>query len=215
MIEKSSYQGELAAFIDLHASKNKLSKTELAKRSGISRQSLYKIINGDVRQTYISTMVSLANALRVHPISLMQKAFVEWGYDTPKEIAERRDTGFVGDITFPDNSLVKTGQRFEKVWEVQNLGTLPWQGCSLKCLDAEDIMLDAGPKPVSVGLVPEQRLVPIPTVNPGGTIRISVVFTAPSVPATVYSYWKMVDDQGQFCFPSRTGLYCLVRVVTL
>ncbi len=68
-------RGEFVAFIEQRRKEQNLTKKALAKKAGLSRQALYKILNGDVRQPYSSTIVSLANALKVAPDTLLQKLF--------------------------------------------------------------------------------------------------------------------------------------------
>ena len=38
---------------------------------------------------------------------------------------------------------------------------------------------------------------------------------APKVPGSYISYWKMVDEAGQFCFPHLQGVSVMVRVVSM
>ena len=65
------------------------------------------------------------------------------------------------------------------------------------------------------GLIPAQPELAIPHTCPGESIRLSVDFTAPPFPCSTISYWKMVDENGVFCFPKHEGLSCLVQVVAL
>lgn len=205
-------------YIEARRKAMKLSKSALAKHAGLSRQGLYKIINGDVEQTYLSTLVKLARPLGVHPIVLIQKLFDRWAFSSLEtEGAMRRNdaTAFVGDLTYPDNSMVLVGQRFTKVWRSQNVGKKVWEGCALKCIDNPWIEPQHTERPVQRGLMPERTVVEIPTTAPGETVDIEVVFTAPSFPCSVISYWKMVDSAGNLCFPDREGLTCMVQVVDL
>ena len=71
------------------------------------------------------------------------------------------------------------------------------------------------PAPHQRMLIPEQWRVPIPETPPGATVDISVTFTAPSVPCSCISYWKMFDGEGTLLFPDMEGLYCLVQVVSI
>jgi hypothetical protein len=127
----------------------------------------------------------------------------------------------VADVTYPDNSTVNTGQEFEKIWEVVNLGLEPWSGWRLQCVDEQ---LQVGVKQgcehfassrSQYGLLPLETSVPIPDTLPGEHTRIAVRFRAPDFPCTVISHWKSMDAHGVFLFPNLTGLYCLVKVVSL
>lgn len=112
------------------------------------------------------------------------------------------DSLFVGDITFPLGAIVQTGVSFKKTWEIENNGLTVWVNRFLR---------EENPTPS--GIVPKKSIVPIPTTRPGERVKISVAFTAPLLPATCESYWKMVDKNGDYCFPSKVGLNCCVKVV--
>lgn len=47
-----------------------LSKTLLAQRAGISRASLYNLLNGDVAESKLSTLMRVSSALGVHPLDI-------------------------------------------------------------------------------------------------------------------------------------------------
>lgn len=112
------------------------------------------------------------------------------------------DSRFVGDITIPNGSIVGTEERFTKTWEIENNGLMVWENRYLR----EDN------RGVS-GLVPDQPIVSIPITYPGERVAISVNFTTPEHPASCESYWKMVDEDGNYCFPHKVGLNCCVKVV--
>jgi hypothetical protein len=42
------------------------------------------------------------------------------------------ESKFVADVTFPGGEIVKAGERFKKVWEIQNAGMVTWEGRFLK-----------------------------------------------------------------------------------
>ena len=112
------------------------------------------------------------------------------------------DSNFIGDITIPNGHRVYTGDSFIKTWEIENVGLTIWENRYLK----ED---NEG----ASGLIPDSNIVPIPRTLPGERVKISVHFTAPEIPATCDSYWKMVDEDGKYFFPHKVGLNCLVKVV--
>lgn len=111
------------------------------------------------------------------------------------------DSVFVADVTIPDGSTVQTNETFEKIWEIRNNGMVVWQDRSLR---------EQNP---GCGLLPDTPTVPVPETRPGATARIQVLFRAPKYPASVESYWKMVDASGRYCFPWKKGIWCRVRVV--
>jgi DNA-binding Xre family transcriptional regulator len=55
--------------------KSSFNKTILAERAKISRVTLHKLLNGDVEESKLSTMVNLAYALDVHPFELIRRYF--------------------------------------------------------------------------------------------------------------------------------------------
>lgn len=117
------------------------------------------------------------------------------------------DIGFIGDITYPDNAIVKTGQCFDKIWEIQNTGKRIWKGRRLVCIDDRvSVSLEPEKPGRPYGLLAEKRSIDIPRTLPDEIRRISIRFTAPAYPCTVVSHWKMVDASGNACFPA-TILY--------
>ncbi len=113
------------------------------------------------------------------------------------------DSRFVADVTIPDGTSVRVGERFTKVWEIQNTGRVPWRGRSLQ----RQGVLDAP------GLCHSPERVPIPYTQPGDHVRIAVDFVAPSLPGSCRVDWKMVDAGLHLTFPNKQGLYVIVNVV--
>lgn len=204
---------ELSNFIHRRINDLNLTKAEVVRQSGLSRAGLYKLLDQDVGQAKIVTFVKLAVALRVHPLDLMRRLFSGQNITAHSQQGQmpkypRDASHFIRDITYPDNSLVTAGEEFEKKWEFQNTGDIPWIGRKLILADGhleDPVMLGA--------LMPIMQEVPISPTNPGETTEVAVVFKAPRFPCTTVSYWKMIDGDGELCFPDLTGLYCRVRVV--
>ena len=71
---------EFSAFILARQKELKLSVAELSRRSGLSRQSLYRLFDAEVEQTRLSTFVKLGIALELHPLELMRVFFCEWQF---------------------------------------------------------------------------------------------------------------------------------------
>lgn len=111
------------------------------------------------------------------------------------------ESKFVADVTVPDGTTVEVGERFEKVWELENAGFVTWHGRWLR---------EENP---GNGLVPENAMVRIAHTEPGNAVQIAVRFQAPKYPATCESLWKMVDASGRYFLPWMKGIRCLVRVV--
>jgi DNA-binding Xre family transcriptional regulator len=213
---------EFSEYVKRRANTLGLSLSELARKTGISRQGLYGLLDGTTEQAKISTLIALAKALQVHPMVLFRQLLHQ--LDFPKfsttSAKYRFDaSGFVQDVTIPDNTMVLTGQVFTKVWEIQNIGHVNWVGRKLVCMDRKaDIPLVPShiiaPK-ARRGLIPTQRVIDIPETLPGDSVILSVEFTAPSYPCSLISYWKMTGEHQEICFPETEGLSCMVQVVSL
>lgn len=63
---------EFADYVRQRAEALNLSMSELARQSGISRQALYGVLDGSTGQAKISTLISLARALQIHPVVLFR-----------------------------------------------------------------------------------------------------------------------------------------------
>jgi len=207
MVDKIAFSKQLEGLID----KRGLNRKQLAERARISRASLYNLLNGDVAESRLSTLIRLAGALEVHPMELLKVYFEtlvpahRLASSTP-EIA----TDFVGDISYPDFSSVFINETFTKTWAVINTGTTPWENLWLECQN-----LPTCHHGFPIGLNPTQRRIPIPFTAPGEQLQISAELTAPSLPSTSISEWKTVNSQGELIFPDKVSLYCLVRVISL
>jgi transcriptional regulator with XRE-family HTH domain len=110
---------------------------------------------------------------------------------------------FVADIT-PDAVIMPPGFHFEKIWRIQNSGTVPWDGRWLRRL---------GP-PAGLGIPSSPLQVQITNTRPGQTVDITVPMRAHNQPGTAEVHWKMVDDDGHEFFPDRypEGIFTTVIV---
>ncbi|MDD2335816.1 MAG: NBR1-Ig-like domain-containing protein [Geobacteraceae bacterium] len=212
---------DLADYIRQRANVLGITLTEVAKRAHLSRQAVYKVLDQQVTEVKLVTFIKLANALRVHPLDLIWKIFNRREFPAPVAEGNKHaqdHTGFVRDVTFPDNSTVLVNQEFEKTWEIQNLGRVEWVNRTLKCMDDELYIVKRGSDELirlsEQNLVPVVSEVPIPQTPPKGIASISVRFKAPPFPCTTISYWKMFDEHGDPCFPSMIGLWCKINVIS-
>jgi lambda repressor-like predicted transcriptional regulator len=202
------------------------SMTELSRRTGLSRQTLHAIGSTGGRLPEMETVVRIALELAVHPVHLFHLVFE--GYTLPPKLArqyrERDDRSiFLSDVTIPDGTLVVAGTRFTKTWDVQNVGTDPWTGRVLRCMDESLIVRrlnaitgnEEDAVPVTERMIPDADVVEVPFTPPGGVARMSVQFTAPAVPGSCVSYWKSFFADGTQCFPQAIGLSCRIRVIAM
>jgi len=208
---------EFSEYVKQRADALGLSMSELARQTCISRQGLYSMLNGTTGQAKISTLIALAKALQVHPMVLFRHLLHQLElpkFSTTAAKYQFDASGFVQDVTIPDNTTVVTDQVFTKVWEIQNIGHVNWVGRKLVCMDHQMVNVPSASE-LRRGLVPTQRAIDIPETLPGDSVILSVEFTAPSYPCSVLSYWKMIDKHEEICFPETDGLSCMVRVVSL
>jgi len=217
---------ELSELLRARMAKLKICNADVARRANLSRQTWYNLLNAEIKEAKLSTLVGLANALEIHTLTLLQTYFQ--GQRTLSHTstlcasAPDTATGFIADTTYPDNSIVRVGEEFEKVWEIANLGKTPWIGWRLVCVDEHlDVRDKSGTgqyirqDSAQDGLMPLFDSIPIPDTLPGGHVQLGVWFRAPDYPCSVISYWKSVNAQGELAFPHLTGLYCKVKVISL
>ncbi|MFT5706810.1 MAG: DNA-binding Xre family transcriptional regulator [Oceanospirillaceae bacterium] len=214
-----------AVLNDLIIAKN-ITKKQLAQNSGISRATLYNVLQGNVSEARLSTLIKIAAALDAHPIELLTPYFNENISDRKLSATTKTlDTGFITDVTYPDNSSVFPDQFFVKTWSVINTGKTAWEDYFLKCLDIDDDTLPENAfltgnavrekLGVSNCLIPEFCKIKIPYTKPGERISLSVKFRAPNTLCRVISEWKCVDNNDKMIFPQRQPLSCLVKVVAI
>lgn len=217
---------ELSDLLKARMRKLALTNSDIAKKANISRQTWYKLINAEIEEAKLSTLINLASALDLNPLTLLQTYFRGHNFRPHQKFQAitqaPNETGFISDITYPDNSIVYVGEEFEKVWEIVNLGKKPWLNWRLVCVDdkvevhtkQQDFMIGISDNPRR-GLIPLVDSIPIPPTQPGEHVQLKVWFRAPLEPCTVISYWKSVDAAGNLMFPKKTGLYCQVKVMAL
>lgn len=208
---------ELSDFIREKITKEKISVVDLSKKSGLARTSIYKILGAEVKEARLSTFIKLGGALSIHPLEMMKIFFNRWEF--PRNTSERSkprvkgdDTSFIADITYPDNSIVSAKQKFEKIWRIKNVGKIDWQGRKIICLD-QSTRVQYDDKILTYGLTPESIEVDLPLVKAEDYVDISINFTAPDMPCSVLSHWKMCDSDNNLCFPKLNGIYCMVKVI--
>ncbi len=214
---------EFATRIECRMRELNMTKKDLAHRAGISRQSLYSILQlgseGDHAMPKISTMLTLANALRMHPFWLVDGLFSNIYVPPSLEAQTKGDRGgFVDDVTYPDRSLVAPGMHFVKVWRVQNVGKEPWPKGARKlvCWDEEVVVTSKRtqkPLHVAGGLVPDApEILFHKDIAVGEVFDLSMGFTAPKTNGVVMSHWVVVKSDGSLCYEESAGIWCMVRV---
>lgn len=200
-----------------------LSMSELARRSGMSRENLYRVMRGEIAHPTMESFHGLAGALEVSAIHLLRLYFDELGLGGGTLLPSRHagdHVSFVRDVTIPDDTLVGPNQTFIKTWAIQNTGETSWRGRGLLCQDQDYVLARRLPggalvPVVDCQLLPSTPRVPVPDAEPGEVVEVSAEFTTPTLPCSTLSLWKMVDADGVLCFPGHSGLWVRVRVVAL
>jgi DNA-binding winged helix-turn-helix (wHTH) protein len=120
-----------------------------------------------------------------------------------RELRRRDASRFVRDVTVPDGSIFEPGEPFEKVWEIQNIGSTAWHGRALRRTGAA-----RGP-----GQINSDETTSVPDTNPGELCLIRMSLKAPLQPGSYYAEWKMIDSHGGSCFPKQSPLFLRIDVV--
>lgn len=121
----------------------------------------------------------------------------------PEPVHRGDRSRFIGDVSIPDGTKVRAGQRFRKVWEIQNVGTAPWDN---RYLAREGPHND--PRRLK-----SARRVRIPYTLPGERCQIAVNVVAPDEPGSYTAEWKMVDRSGRYLLPNQRPVFVSVDVV--
>jgi len=98
---------------------------------------------------------------------------------TPVPVSRCDAAAFIGDVNYPDGSLVAPGSTFEKKWQVKNVGTCTWTPSYAIVFVSGDQM--GGPVVASL----------TENVNPGATTILKVTLTAPNKNGSYRGYWKL------------------------
>jgi len=115
-----------------------------------------------------------------------------------KQVAAQVDEmSWVADVTIPDGTVVKPGEKFLKTWRVRNTGTTPWGAGYALAFFGGDRM--SGPDSI-----------PLPAARPGDVVDISLMLTAPTAQGMQKSSWKGRDAQNRFF---EYDLFALIDVV--
>ena len=91
---------------------------------------------------------------------------------------------FVQDVTIPDYSRMKPGEKFIKTWRLENIGTCPWT-------EDYSIVFVAGDQMSAKSPIPLNTL-----VLPGEQIDISVNLIAPDSSSSYKGNWMFQDPEG-------------------
>ena len=91
---------------------------------------------------------------------------------------------FIKDVTVPDEMVVESGQKFTKIWQIQNVGTCSWTpDYSLVHVWGEKM---EGVSPTLLGQI----------IQPGEIIDLALDLVAPVFPACYQGDWMIEDTAG-------------------
>jgi transcriptional regulator with XRE-family HTH domain len=202
---------DLALFLREKMGEQRVTNTEMVRRTSISRRTWYRLLSADIEEAKLSTLVKLANALNVSVAELVQIYF------SRRPAVSRVVKEAIVETNLPNNSLVSSGGVFIKTWLVKNKTNECWKGLSLKCID-EDLPIQVRSVKGSC-MIPTQTLNPemyeivIPDTNIGSVANISLTFTAPEQLGSTVSHWRF-SRKGQLLEDQNVPkLSCLVKVV--
>lgn len=216
---------DMAELILARARALQLPMTEVARRAGLSRSFLYKLLDGTTPDPAVSTIYGLAHALQVSPIVFLRicgghekRSPPDGATLTARGQRDARDAvTFTADVTVPDHSHVYPGERFVKTWAIQNTGKVPWVKRYLQRVDEEIVIMRrraAKLEPIlDAHLATLENRVAVPSTRPGMPCQISIEFMAPRENCAVASLWRMTDEAGHFCYPPTFFLQVIVTVV--
>jgi uncharacterized protein YkwD len=103
---------------------------------------------------------------------------------TPNATPACRDGAvFVEDVTYPDHTRLKAGEKFTKTWKLQNIGTCTWTGYTVTFVSGDKM---ESPDSASV-----------PQTEAGQTVDISVELIAPSMDGSYTGYFELKNANGE------------------
>lgn len=207
----------LADYLRMKVGEMRKSNTEIARQAGISRRTWYRLLNADVEEARLSTLIKLASVLDTSVVNLLGIYYGGKAFNKLPKVNLLNEQVASG---VPDNSIVNIGEEFTKTWEVINLqGDNYWKDLSLCCIDDQlEVRMKAGSDSAVQsprGLFARKKHVDVSFTPLGKKALISVKFKAPNKACTTISHWRFklkgifVEDDS---FPV---LHCLVRVVAL
>ncbi len=109
-------------------------------------------------------------------------------------IIPKDEVWWVADLSVPDGTVIKAGEKFRKTWRIRNVGTTVWQ---------------RGYELVSDGQMKSAATVALPAANPGEDVDVSVDLVAPTKGGPQRSTWEPRSITGEFF---DTALYAEIEV---
>lgn len=146
-----------------------------------------------IRTQAVETFASNLTELAPTPTPFPTLTAVLLVTETPSNTPEPAPTSnpcynllYIADITIDDNTQMKPGETFTKVWEVQNIGGCAWRpGFTFR---------HVGGEPMRGNTVTIDEAIPT-----GAKRQLSVEMVVPSgINGVIESAWQMADENGVF-----------------
>jgi hypothetical protein len=106
---------------------------------------------------------------------------------------------FVADLTIPDDTEITAGESFTKTWQLYNNGDCTW-GPSYSLVFVSGEQMDA----------PEST--PLPVVEPGSTVDLSLLMVAPAESGDYRGDWQLRDPNGLLFGPGDDPIWVQIVV---
>ncbi|MDJ0754334.1 MAG: NBR1-Ig-like domain-containing protein [Ardenticatenaceae bacterium] len=111
--------------------------------------------------------------------------YVRITVDTPPPAEGVNSAAFIADVNIPDDTKIESGESFTKTWRVKNDGDVAWTGRYKLTFVGGAAMAD-------------QHSTPLPVINPGQEVEISINMKAPVVPGVHWADFRPQDERGVF-----------------
>lgn len=186
-----------------------LTKSQLAERAGISRTSLYNLLNGDVAESKLSTLMRLSSALGVNPLVILQPYLT---YRSRNEYASAQEqVTTLDDNRHPEFKSVISDKKFIKSWSITNVGNIRWDALKLTCQNIQGT--DSN---IATGLNPAHFSIPVPYIAPGDKLLVSIELAAKNMKNVLEH--EMIShsdavDVSHLSLADKEPLCCIVKVL--
>lgn len=210
----------LSQFLSDRAKKLDLSATEICKRSHISRQTWYRLINADFKHIRLDTLSAIANILDVSlvDLSFMYIRELKLGHTILQSRVSIQDQPPYLAHEHTSSLTTKLNELFEYQWTLSNNTNHCWKSCKLVCLDDEltTIQHSAAKKnriqQNYTALHPLLREIEIPITPTGEKVVVSCYFKAPAFSGDTLSLWQLVDTSDEKWLTDPPTLSCHIYV---
>lgn len=210
---------ELASYLRNRIASLQISHVNVAQKAGVSRQTLYRLLNAEIESARLSTITQLANALNTSAILLLRIYYnaKPFSYLMPGTNSKYA-AGIAGIFQVPLNETVEPNEIFDITWELVNIGNQAWENLRAVCIDnhlsdkvfiGNDTYLH---QHNSCDITVMTEDIPIPFTLPGEHVRLTTTFRAPAYPCTLISHWKIMDVENRWIMPTPTGLFFMIQV---